>query len=75
MKIFDGFNQEGPACLFCGTLNQEPTVLIPKAGAGRGRTVKAIQVHLGCLVDAMVYYPDMDVLAGYARQATEASNG
>lgn len=59
MKIFKGFNPDGPACPICKTTNDLPCVLVPIYGTNDGKkrieTYEAKAIHVDCI--DLLYYP------------------
>jgi hypothetical protein len=52
------FNPKKDPCPICGKHSLKEAMLVPIAGTRVGNNMNALQVHIDCLLNDPVYYPN-----------------
>lgn len=64
MKIFENGNwSDDEECPAYKTSKEGEIVLVPIVGTEEGKNMQAIQVHLKCLGNILMYYPEENIIA------------
>jgi len=62
--IFENFPEEA-TCPICLSNTNKRCVLVPIYGTDNGRIIASQPVHVECLLDRVVYYPDCRTIVAY----------
>lgn len=68
MRTFEGGNWDGAVCPLCGTAKEGKIVLVPIAGTFEGNLAQAREIHVECIGDVLIYYPEQKMIAGKAKE-------
>lgn len=64
MKIFKKANWDNHTCPMCKTKDDKEVILVPIVGTKNGNNYEATPIHVDCIADRLMYYPDDNIIAG-----------